>query len=313
MLIKDGLFIISGLFLLYQGSEWIVDSASSLAVSFSIKPIIIGLTIVAFATSAPELLVSLTAAYKGSGGVSIGNIIGSNIINIALVIGCTAILKPIEINKESVRFELPFMIFVSALFWIMCIDGKLGRIDGIILLFILAFFLLYGILNAKANIVCQSDIKTNSKKSILKDSFFIILGLIGLALGADLTVKGAIGIATEMGLSELFIGMSIVAMGTSLPELTTSLIAIKKGKNEISLGNVVGSNLFNICMVMGIVGVLNPIPIAKKLNYFEFPAMIFISLMLLIFSKIEYKITKKHGYFFISCFVIFLYVIIKSG
>jgi len=292
--------------MLFLGSDWLVRGASNLAFSLSIRPIVIGLTVVAFATSAPELLVSLVAAAKGSSGVSVGNILGSNVINIALVLGSSALVKPLKINKKIVSKELPYMIGASFLFWFLCLDGKIGRTDGLILLGVLAVFIIYGIMTARDIRKEREQIEKPSLKNYAFNGFLILTGLICLGKGADFVVNSAVFIARSFGFSELFIGLSIVAFGTSLPELATSVVAVSKDESDISLGNVVGSNLFNICMVMGTVGLLNPISIDSSLNRFEFPAMLFLSCLLLIFARSGYKINRSQGLIFILSF--FLYV-----
>ncbi len=305
MAINLALFIV-GVIFLYFGSEWLVKGASSLALSFSIRPVIIGLTIVAFATSAPELLVSVVAAAKGSSGVSIGNIIGSNVINIALVLGAAAIVRPLEINQDITKKELPYMVLTTVVFWIMCLDGTIERIDGIILLSMLAAFLVYGILTSKDNERNNKHPRHKSLKTILRYTMLMVIGLSVLAFGADLVVKSAIYIARQFGFSEVFIGLSVVALGTSLPELATSVVAVAKKESDISLGNVVGSNLFNICLVMGTVGLLNPMRVDQRLNWFEFPAMLFFSLLLMILTLSSKQLNRITGVIFISGF--FLYI-----
>lgn len=302
----NSFFLLIGLTLLFLGSDWLVRGASNLAFSLSIRPIIIGLTVVAFATSAPELLVSLVAATKGSSGLSVGNILGSNVINIALVLGSSALVKPLKVNKKIVSKELPYMIGASFLFWFLCLDGKIGRIDGLILLGVLAVFIIYGIMTARDIKKKREQLKKTSLKNYAFNGFLILTGLVCLWKGSDFVVNSAVFIARSFGFSELFIGLSIVAFGTSLPELATSVVAVSKDESDISLGNVVGSNLFNICMVMGTVGLLNPISIDSSLNRFEFPAMLFLPCLLLIFSRSGYKINRSQGLIFILSF--FLYV-----
>lgn len=306
-MITQALILFAGLALLYIGSTLLVDGAASTAIMFAVRPIIVGLTIVSFATSAPELLVSLVAAYKGSGGISIGNIIGSNVINIALVLGISAIIKPVEIGSQIIKKELPYLLIVTLLFWFLCMDGLISRIDGGILLVVLSIFLLWGIFTAKDS-ESESNASENRSFSILKNIAFIIVGIVMLAFGARFVVQEAIDIALKIGLSQTFIGISVVALGTSLPELATSAVAAAKGESDISVGNVVGSNLFNICLVMGVVGLLNPMIIDKSLHYFQFPFMIFISLFLGGIAFRYKKITKSYGLIFIILFILYIIV-----
>ena len=295
-----------GIALLYLGSEWMVKGAASLALSLSIRPIIVGLTVVAFATSAPELLVSLIAAVKGFSGVSLGNILGSNVANIGLVLGASALVRSLAVDKKLVRREIPFMIGVSGLFWLVCLDGWIGRVDGAVLLAGLAFFLILGIMTAKKSENTKDEVPAQKGKKFFWYIFLILIGMGGLVAGAHLVVNSAIFIARQLGLSEVFIGLSIVAVGTSLPELATSVVAGARGEYDISIGNVVGSNVFNVCMVIGTVGLFNPMSVDMRLMRFEFPAMFLLSLILLVFSRTGFTLSRVEGLFFILSFFLFI-------
>jgi len=301
------IILILGLVLLFIGSTLLVEGAASTAIMFAVRPVIIGLTIVSFATSAPELLVSLVAAVKGSGGISIGNILGSNVINIALVLGISSVIRPVVIKKQIIKTELPYLFFISFIFWLLCMDSHIGRLDGIVLISLLIIFLIYSIITAKDKnnpIVLAKPSYIN----ILKNFFYIIIGIVMLSYGATFVVQEAIIMAEKIGLSQTFIGLSIVALGTSLPELATSAVAAAKGESDISVGNVVGSNLFNICLVMGIVGLFNPMTIDKTLHYFQFPFMMFICIVLWLIAYLNQGISKKTGYFFITLFIIYILI-----
>jgi len=299
------LLLCLGMFFLYCGSEWLVKGAASLALGFAVRPVIIGLTVVAFATSAPELLVSLIAAVEGSSGVSLGNILGSNVANIGLVVGISALIRPLTINHRIIYSEIPFMIGFSGMFWILCLDSYLGRLDGVFLLLGLAIFLIYGMLNSIKKDI-HGDESLLKKKSLLKNSLLIIIGMAGLLGGADILVKSSIFIARFLGFSDIFIGLSIVALGTSLPELATSIVAGVRGEHEISIGNVVGSNIFNLGLVMGMVALINPMSLDSKLLYFEFPAMFIVSLLLFVFCRTGYIINRIEGLAFITSYVLFI-------
>ncbi|MCK5311240.1 MAG: calcium/sodium antiporter [Desulfobacteraceae bacterium] len=298
------IILILGLILLYIGSEFLVNGSSSTALMFSVKPVIVGLTIVSFATSAPELLVSFIAAFKGSSDIAVGNILGSNVINIALVLGISAIIHKISINKQIIKFELPCMIFISIVFWILCLDCNLGHIDGTILLLFLFIFLIISIKNAKTKDK-NNKLPDRSSKKLFINTVLVIIGIFALAFGANMVVQNAIYIAKAIGLSEIFIGISIVALGTSLPELATSAVAAAKGHSDISVGNVVGSNIFNICLVMGIVGICNPTNVNKSLLYFEIPFMVFLSIIFYIISIKYKKLNTLSGLAFIIFFLIY--------
>jgi cation:H+ antiporter len=300
------LLLCLGIALLYLGSEWVVKGASSLALSFSIRPVIVGLTVVAFATSTPELLVSLIAAVKGSSGVSLGNILGSNMANIGLVLGASALVRTLTVDKTLVRREIPFMIGASGLFWLVCLDGHLGRIDGIVLLAGLAVFLISGIMTARKSRDTKNEIPTPNGKEVFWYIFLILVGMVGLLIGAKWVVDSAIFVARQFGLSEVFIGLSIVAVGTSLPELATSVVAGARGEHGISIGNVVGSNVFNICLVIGTIGLFNPMSVDMRLMQFEFPALLLLSIILFASCRGSFTINKIKGFFFILSFISFV-------
>ena len=304
-MIIEFLLLVAGLVLLYYGSEFLVRGAASTAILFAVRPMIVGLTVVAFATSAPELLVSLVASVKGSGDISVGNILGSNVINIALVLGLSALIRPIKISGRIARLEMPIMLGVCVLFWIICLDRVIGWGDGALLLAILVAFLGYSIKTARDK--NEDTIREKpSGRTLLRNGVMIVGGLIGLAKGADMVVQSAIIMAREIGLSEAFIGISIVAFGTSLPELATSAVAAAQGESDISVGNVVGSNIFNVCMVMGLVGLIQPMTIDKALLTFEFPFMIFIVLFLQAVCWWKKGIGRVMGGVFVLLFILYI-------
>jgi len=304
-MVLNACLLILGIILLYAGSEWMVRGAVSLAFALSIRPIVVGLTVVAFATSAPELLVSIVAAYKGSSGVSLGNILGSNVANIGLVLGSSALVRPLVVDKGLLTREIPFLLAASAAFWVVCADGYIGKTDGILLLCGLGAFLAMGLVTAKNAGEDQADV-IKEKKKIAWQIFLVLAGMGGLMAGASLVVNSAIFIARQVGLSETFIGLSIVALGTSLPELATSVVAGAKGEHDISVGNVVGSNVFNICMVIGAIGLFNPMAVDTGLMRFEFPAMTALTVLLWIFSRTGFVIGRLEGFFFVAGFFSFI-------
>jgi len=310
--IIEFLLLVAGLVLLYYGSEFLVRGAASTAILFAVRPVIVGLTVVALATSAPELLVSLVASVKGAGDISVGNILGSNVINIALVLGVSALIQPIEINRRIVRVEMPIMLGVCLIFWIICLDGVIGWMDGMMLLIILVMFLGYSIWTARDKNGAPVKEKP-TVKTMLRNGVMIVGGLIALAKGADMVVQSAIIMAREIGLSEAFIGISIVALGTSLPELATSAVAAAQGESDISVGNVVGSNIFNVCLVMGVVGVIQPMTIDRSLLTFEFPSMIFIVLFLQAVCWWGKGINRIMGGAFVLLFLLYIAGALFSG
>lgn len=264
------LLLILGFIMLIKGADWFVDGASGIAERFGIPEIVIGLTIVAFGTSAPEAAVSITAALQGNADISIGNIFGSNIMNILLILGITSIIAPLAVKKNTIKFEMPFLIIISILILTLGLIGNaIGLIDGIIMwLFFGAFFvyLIKSSINSKRQL-SKDDAEFQEIKPKKKLWISIVLTLVGLVLvvfGSNVTVDSASSLAKTFGLSERLIGLTIVAFGTSLPELVTSIIAGKRGKTDIAIGNIVGSNIFNILFVIGTTSLISQIPFADS-------------------------------------------------
>ncbi|WP_459922024.1 calcium/sodium antiporter [Desulfatiferula olefinivorans] len=304
-MIIDLVLLFVGLFFLFVGSEWLISGAASIALHHRIRPVIIGLTIVAFGTSTPEFLVSLFASHSGENGISIGNILGSNVINIALVLGVSLLIKPLSIVNGGISREVIFMGLASGLFWYLCSDGMLGFYDGALLVAILVGFLVYGVITSRDEDFSE-ELSDKQLGSMTKSIVFIVISVIFLCAGAHMVVDGAVSIAEWFGVSKTFIGISIVAFGTSLPELATTVIAARKEESDLALGNVVGSNIFNICMVMGLVGLISPMVVETNLNWFEFPFMMFISLVLVGLLLKADRLNRRHGIFLIGCFVVYL-------
>lgn len=242
-----------GFILLLKGADWFVDAASSIANKLHISQLIIGLTIVAMGTSLPEAFVSITAALKANPAITIGNVVGSNILNIGIILGITSLITPLHIQKSTIRYEIPFMIFVTLVLILFGLTHTITRLYGLIFILLFLCYLFYIYKMSKQN--PQTDISIH-QKSIL----FIPLGLICLLVGSNLAVDAATHIALQFGLSQRFIGLTIVALGTSLPELVTSIMAAKKHNADIAIGNIVGSNIFNILFVVGASSLICPVP-----------------------------------------------------
>ena len=282
MFIASGLLII-GFIMLIKSADLLVNGASSLAKKFSISEIAIGLTVVAFGTSAPELIVNILSSTGGYNELCFGNVIGSNIFNTLVVLGVAGLIHPICIEKNTVRKEIPLVFFGTILVFGLASNfgfsgNVLSRLDGLLLLFSLIFFLFY-VLGISKDIV-PSDIVI-PLYSIPKSVIFVIVGVAGLFLGGDIVVKNAVSIARMLAVSEKFIGITIVALGTSLPELVTSLIAVKKKRFGLAVGNVIGSNLFNIFFILGLTALINPIIYPPAMNI-DFMFLILITLILFI-------------------------------
>ncbi len=262
----DILLFMVGLVLLYFGAEYLVAGSSAVALRLGITPLIVGLTVVAFGTSAPELLVCLMAAFQGTDDISVGNILGSNIANIALILGCASLVRPIEVHVQAVRREFPVMVVASVMLVLVCFDGTITRLEGGILAVCMVFYLLFAFFRAtKDDDVDVEGLdeleEADPEAPAVADIAKIAGGIVGLAGGAYLMVDSATTIAKGIGIPELVIGITVVAFGTSLPELATSLVAAYRNESDISVGNVIGSNIFNIFLVVGLTAIVMPIAV----------------------------------------------------
>jgi cation:H+ antiporter len=296
-----------GFFMLIKGADWFVGGASGIAEKFGIPSLVIGLTIVAMGTSAPEAAVSITAALKGSADITVGNIVGSNIINILVILGISAIIAPLAVAKSTVKLEMPFLIIVTALFLLLGIDGKIGFLDGVIFICAFALYLTYLFVMAKKN--RTDDIKNNQKISLSKSVIWTIVGLVMIILGSDFTVDAASKIAAAFGMSERFIGLTIVALGTSLPELFTSVCAARRGEADIAIGNIVGSNIFNILFVVGISALIVPVPFANGF-IFDTTVAIAAAILLLVCCIKDRQLKRFSGILMIAAYIGYFAVII---
>lgn len=276
-------YLIAGFFILLLGGKYLVKAGVALANRFNISSLVIGLTIVSFSTSAPELFVSFVAGVKNYPEVAIGNVIGSNIANIALVLAITALIFPIPVKSSSVRIDAPFMILVSALLWILMLNGILGRIEGLIMVILLGLYTVGLIHFSRKNRKDKAEKSAAGSMSLWKIILLLVLANGGLAFGSDLLVTNASIIAGNLGISERVIAITVVAFGTSLPELATSVIAAFKKEMDISIGNIIGSNIFNILSVLGITSMVKPIPVSAGFLSFDIMWMFGISLLLFFF------------------------------
>ena len=263
--------LIGGFILLIKGADWLVDGASSIARRLKVSDLMIGLTVVSFGTSAPELVVNIIASFQGSADIAIGNIVGSNISNTLFILGVTAMVAPLVVQRSTVLKEIPFTLLASVTLFVMAndmiVDGypqsELSRSDGIAFLGFFVVFLYYTFGIRKSG---HKEERTKPKMSLIMAWMLFAVGLIGLAFGGHLAVEGAQTIALQLGLSEALVGLTIVALGTSLPELAASVVAAKKGKTDIAVGNIVGSNIFNIFWILGLSAVIKPLPFQPALN-----------------------------------------------
>ncbi len=279
-------FLIVGLLLLVWSADRLVYGAAALARNFGLSPLVIGMTILAMGSSAPEMMVSATAALAGKTDTAVGNVLGSNITNIALILGVTALIKPLSISSGVLRRELPLMLIVTVIAGLILWDNKLGFYDGVILFSLFIGFILL-MLNISRHETNKDDILLEEQESEIPEgvsninaTFWLITGLILLPLSADILVDNAVFIAKFFGMSDLVIGLTIIAIGTSLPELAASLAGVLKGEDDMAVGNIIGSNVFNILAVMGIPGVLNPSMVNEHAMGRDFWVMLALSLIL---------------------------------
>lgn len=284
----DFLMLTAGLVVLVFGGDYLVRGAVSLAERLNISPMIVGLTIVAFGTSAPELFVSLQAALDGSPGIALGNVIGSNTANILLVLGAPAIIAPLIITSKGLRSSLAYMMGLTfALIWFMYTDARISQLEGLILFITLLTYLGWQLIRAtrqKNGNSADLDDMPESTSDMKKIVLFLIIGVIGLPIGAYLTVEAATSIARDFEISEAVIGVTIVAIGTSLPELVTSVMAAIRRSTGVALGNVVGSNIFNIGLILGSTALIHPLDVDPHLMNFDIPVMLFASLVLVLLA-----------------------------
>lgn len=316
MLLTIGLFVL-GLVLLSLGAKWLVEGSSGIALHFGIRPIIVGMTVVAFGTSMPEFVFNLAATLQGSNDLGLGNIVGSNIANIALVLGVSAIIHPIKIDKSLIKVEYPIILGITILFFLMALDGAIGQFDGIVLALVFAGFLVYmiktssnGSVEGLVELPEVDSTETSSKKNIL----FAVLGLVLLIVGARFMVDSAVEIARFFHVSELVIGLTIIAIGTSLPELAASVMSTIKKEADISLGNVLGSNIFNVLFVIGLLSIFLPtLSEGETTLTLHFPAMILVTLLLGPLLWLKNHISRLDGILFVSLYIVYLYLCYTMG
>lgn len=303
--------LILSLMALYIGVGWLVQGSSALALKAKISPLVIGLTIVAFGTSAPELAVSLGATLRGQGDIAIGNIVGSNIFNIGVILGVSATICPLQVKKQLLRIDIPIMLAATILFTILFWNGTLGRMEGLFFLTGIIIYTLLSLLYSRKQEEEPNLELEEQPKHWTVDTLTIIGGLVVLVFASRLLVDNAVSIAKELGVSEAVIGLTIVAAGTSMPELATSFVATYKHKTDIAIGNIVGSNLFNILAIAGSCSFIHPIE-AQNVNYIDLLVMLAISILLLPLMKSGQKISRTEGVALILFYVIYLFWLLRD-
>lgn len=316
-------FLGLGLVLLVAGAELLVRGASRLALRFGISPLVIGLTVVAFGTSAPELAVSVQSGLAGQSDIAVGNIVGSNIFNVLAVLGLAALITPLQVQQQIVRLDVPLVIGTSVLFWILALDGRLGLLDGLLLTAGIVAYTVFAIRQSRQEGLAVQEEYAQEFGGTAKPWLerlpvqiaLILVGLALLVLGATWMVDSAVAIARAIGVSEVVIGLTIVAAGTSLPELATSVVAALRGERDIAVGNVIGSSLFNLLAIAGIAALVTPggLEVAGALIRFDLPVMIAVALACLPIFATGHRIDRWEGALFLAYYVAYvLYLILAA-
>ncbi|WP_394120301.1 calcium/sodium antiporter [Planococcus donghaensis] len=313
--------LLVGFALLVKGADYFVEGASKIAQSLRVSPLLIGLTIVAFGTSAPEASVSFIAAFEGNSDVAIGNVVGSNIFNITFILGVTALVFPLMVQSETIRKEIPFALLGSVALLLLISDIQLQSLDsnlitrteGIILLLFFAVFLYYVFEVArKDRLNTEENLTDTANVSKLKNTFLTIGGLAAIVFGGNLVVENSIQIALSLGMSETLVGLTIVAVGTSLPELVTSVTAALKKQVDIALGNIIGSNIFNIFFILGTSATISPLTVDSKI-FSDVWLMIVVSILLMILARTKYKISRMEGSVLAVIYIVYVvYIVLRN-
>lgn len=303
-------WLLVGFVLLVKGADFFVEGSSSVAKLLRVPSIVIGLTIVAFGTSAPELAVSITAAITGNNEIAVGNVLGSNIFNLLVVVGACGVIAPMAIEKKILNGDFLMAIAVAAILAVMLfVDSRVGRVEGLVLLVIFVYFLVKTTRHGMMNRVSATE--TVESLSPFISIVYILGGIIGIVLGGDFVVDSASKIAASFGLSQTLIGLTIVAMGTSLPELVTSIVASRKGENGLALGNVVGSNLFNILMVLAASATISPIKVTL-LSSFDAIFLVAASCIVYFLAKSKFEISRREGVFMLALYAGYMvYIVVR--
>lgn len=293
--------LIFGIVVVLKSADWLTNGAVGLATKLGISQIVIGLTIVAIGTSMPEFFVSIVSAIKGTPDLAVGNIVGSNIFNVLLIVGVAATVAPIAIQRATVRRDIPIAIVASIMLTFMMLDDNISRIDALILFAAFIAFIWITLRNSK-NDANEKDASTEKVIPTWKSVLFIIFGLMGLVLGSNIFVDNASSLAHGWGISDAVIGLTIVAGGTSLPELATSAVAARKGDSGIAIGNVLGSNVFNILMILGLTGIISPMHI-QNITYIDMAVMVISMALFWLFSFTKLRVERWEGCVLIACFL----------
>ena len=307
-MLLDVVLIVVGVALVLFGADRLTEGASALARRMNVPEIIIGLTIVAAGTSAPELFVSLVSALKGTPDLAVGNVVGSNTMNAMLIVGCAAMVAPMTISRSTVKKDIPFSVGASVLLILLAVDSFLGRVDGIILLLGFAVFMAYTLMQAKTGSTDEVQAETSP---VWKNIVYLVGGLLGLVLGSNLFVDSASSVAYALDISEGVVGLTVVAGGTSLPELATSVVAARKGQSAIAIGNVIGSNVFNVLLILGLTATISPMEI-EGITTIDMAVMLISVALVWMFSFTRYTVERWEGAVLVGGYLVYLCWLISS-
>lgn len=315
-MLHDIFILLAGLVILVAGGEFLVRGASSIALRMQISPLVVGLTIVAFGTSAPELFISIQSALAGSPDLAMGNVVGSNICNLALVLGVTAVIFPVKIRKDSIRIDWPVTMGSSLLLFLIARDHLISIGEGLLFIFILILYNYFIIRKsqketiANQQFIAKDEVPSHPSSSIWKDLLFIIIGTFGLSLGSDWFVSGAQSIATAIGVSERVVGITVVALGTSLPELVTACVAAYRKETDIAMGNLLGSNIFNILSILGFTSIVQEIQVNDTIINTDMIWMLGITLLVFPMMISRKEIGRVEGTILLGAYVYYIYSVI---
>ena len=312
------LFIIAGIALLYYGAEWLVGGSCNLALRFGLSPLVVGLTIVAFGTSAPELAVCLRLNGTGSPNAALGNVVGSNICNILLILGISALIRPMAANRQVLKREMPILILVSLILWAMLLDGRLGPVEGSALTVGIVYYVWSSLrLASRGKLGAEIAAATDSAEpsvspSSQKTTLLIFAGILALVGGAELFQRGGVGLAEELGVSKAIIGLSVLAFGTSLPELATSIVACIKRQGDIIAGNAVGSSIFNILAILGITALVSPLQV-PDISPVDLSVMLGAAILAAVLMTLGRRLSRIEGALMLLCYFLYLWLILQRG
>lgn len=309
------MWLVLGLLVLIIGGESLVKGAVGLSTAMKISPMVIGLTVVSFGTSAPELLVSIQSAMNGSPGIAIGNVVGSNIANLALVLGVTVLIFPLIAERQTKVFDYPVMLIASIMFYLFALNGVLSLWEGIIFILILLSFTSYLIITSRKKEkkrIEESDVEEENPLPLSRSVMFLLFGLVGLYFGSEWFVSGAKDIAAAYGLSDSVIGVTVVAIGTSAPELVASIVAAMRHQSDMSVGNLVGSNIFNVFAVLGVTSIVTPVDVDQSILNFDMYWMLGISALLIPILYFGSKVGRLKGVILLTSYILYIGITIYN-